>query len=91
VDYLIKTPEQLGPVIKGFRTAQGMTQAEFGRLTGLAQNAVSDFERDPGKSSLHRLFRLLSALGVELVLRDPEPATTTKPGSRKRPRSAPQW
>lgn len=84
VDYFIKTPEQLGSVIKGFRAARGMTQAELGAKTGLAQNAISDFERDPGKSSIRRLYLLLSALGLEVVVREAEP-----PSSRSR--TSPEW
>jgi HTH-type transcriptional regulator / antitoxin HipB len=80
MDYPVKTPEQLGDVIKGFRAARSLTQAELGEKTGLAQNAISDLERDPGKSSVRRLYRLLSALGVELVLREVNPQP--QPGKR---------
>jgi len=87
VDYPIKTPEQLGSVIKGFRAARGMTQTELGAKSGLAQNAISDFEREPGKSSIRRLYRLLSALGLEVVVREAEPP----PSWDKPSRSAPEW
>lgn len=87
MDYPVKTPEQLGSVIKGFRAARGMTQTELGEKTGLAQNAISELEREPGKSSLRRLYRLLSALGLEVVLRDASP-----PEQRgKRAGSKQQW
>jgi hypothetical protein len=36
----------------------------------LRQNAVSAIEADPGRSSVGRLFKLLSALDLELVVRD---------------------
>jgi len=43
---------------------------------------VSAFEADPGKASIARLFRLLSVVGLELVLRD---KTATSKTQRKRP------
>jgi HTH-type transcriptional regulator/antitoxin HipB len=86
VDYPVRTPEQLGSVIKGFRAVREITQAELGRRTGLAQNAISEFERDPGKSSIRKLYRLLSALGLEIALREVAPPVRTK-----RAKSAPAW
>jgi HTH-type transcriptional regulator / antitoxin HipB len=87
VDYPVRTPEQLGAVIKGFRASQDMTQTALGEKTGLAQNAISEFERNPGKSSIQRLYRILSSLGLEVVLREAPQA----PGRTKRSRSAPEW
>jgi HTH-type transcriptional regulator/antitoxin HipB len=87
LDYPIKTPEQLGAVIKGFRAARGMTQSELGGKTGLAQNAISEFEREPGKSSIRRLYRLLSALGLEVVVREAVRPPTR--GKRSQPKS--EW
>ncbi len=86
MDYPARTPEQLGAVIKGFRVAREITQSQLGTRTGLAQNAISEFERDPGKSSIRKLYRLLSALGLEVVVRDVIP-----PARGKRAKSAPAW
>jgi HTH-type transcriptional regulator/antitoxin HipB len=87
MDYPVKTPEQLGSVIRGFRAARGMTQTELGGKAGLAQNAISEFERDPSRSSLRRLYRLLSALGIEIILRDVEPRARRS----KRSATTPEW
>jgi HTH-type transcriptional regulator/antitoxin HipB len=89
MDYTIKTPEQLGRVLRGFRAERRLTQALLGQKTGLAQNAISDFERDASRASVRRLFRILSGLGLELAVRDPQ----ASPASRSRPprRSSPQW
>jgi HTH-type transcriptional regulator / antitoxin HipB len=68
-DYTIKTPHQLGSVLQGYRRERGMTQKDVGAKVGLAQNAVSQIEAAPGRVSLVRLFKLLAALDLELVVR----------------------
>lgn len=69
MDYPIKTPDQLGAVLKGFRRDRKLTQAVLGSKVGLPQNAVSEIESLPGRSSLARVFKLLAALDLDLVIR----------------------
>jgi HTH-type transcriptional regulator/antitoxin HipB len=89
MNYTIKTPEQLGLVLRGFRAERRLTQADLGARTGLAQNAISDFERDASRASIRRLFRILSGLGLELTVGD----ANTKPAPKPRPsrRSSQTW
>jgi HTH-type transcriptional regulator/antitoxin HipB len=68
-DYTISTPQQLGAVLQGYRRELGLTQKDVGTKVGLAQNAVSQIEGAPERVSLFRLFRLLAALDLELVVR----------------------
>lgn len=79
-DYIIRTPEQLPAVLQGFRKQAGLTQAEAALRLGVTQQTLSALERNAEKVSVARLMRLLSILGVELVLRKdgaatPEPST----------------
>lgn len=69
MDYPIKTPDQLGAVLKGFRRERKLTQAVLGSRVGLPQNAVSEIESSPGRSSLARVFKLMAALDLDLVVR----------------------
>ena len=69
MDYPIKTPSQLGAVLKGFRRERKLTQANVGAKVGLKQNAVSEIESSPERSSLARVFKLLAALDLDLVVR----------------------
>lgn len=69
-DYPIKTPEQLGAVLRGYRRDQSLTQKSVGAKCGLAQNAISQIEAAPGKASLARIFKLLAALELEIVVRN---------------------
>ena len=80
MDYPIKTPDQLGTVLRGFRRDRHLTQANVAAMIGLAQNAVSGIETDAGRSSVARIFKLLAALDVDLVLR-----------SRQAPSKRPNW
>jgi HTH-type transcriptional regulator/antitoxin HipB len=67
--YPIKTPQQLGAVLQGFRKQRGLTQAQVARTGGLLQSAVSELELDSTTASLNRIFKLLAALDLELVVR----------------------
>jgi HTH-type transcriptional regulator / antitoxin HipB len=67
--YPIKTPGQLGAVLQGFRKQRGLTQAQVAHASGLVQSAVSELELDSSTASLSRIFKLLAALDVELVIR----------------------
>lgn len=71
-DYPIKTPSQLGAVLKGFRRDRKLTQAEVGAKVGLKQNAISEIESSPDRSSVARIFKLLAALDLDLVVRPRE-------------------
>ena len=68
-DYPIKTPQQLGAVLEGFRKSQRLTQKDAGSKVGLAQSVVSLLERSPQRSGLPRVFKLLAALDLEIVVR----------------------
>ncbi len=74
-DYPIRTEQQLSLLLRSFRQARGMTQAELARALGVTQQTASDLERNASAASVSRLLRMLSALGVELVLRDKQAAS----------------
>ena len=68
-DYPIKTPQQLGSVLQGYRKERGLTQKAVGDKVGLAQKAVSKIELAPGRAGVSLIFKLLAALDLELVVR----------------------
>jgi len=70
MEYPLKNPQQLGAVLQGLRRERRLTQAAAGAKVGLAQNAVSMLETNPTNASLARVFKLLSALELEIVVRD---------------------
>jgi HTH-type transcriptional regulator/antitoxin HipB len=68
-EYLVATPKQFGAVLQGFRREQKLTQRDAGSKVGLAQSAVSEIESNPGPASLARVFKVLAALDLEIVVR----------------------
>jgi len=78
MDYPVRTPAQLGQVLKGLRQQRRVSQGAAGQRVGMLQSAVSLIEADPGKVSVAKLFRLLSALELELVVREKGVAVTAR-------------
>ena len=70
--YPIKTPQQLGAVLQGYRKTHQLTQAQVGARVGLPQKEISKLEMDPSNTALARVFKLLAALDLELVVRERE-------------------
>ena len=69
MNYTVHTPRQLGQVLKGQRKNQQLTQAEAARSVGLLPKTISKLELDPDTATLESLFKFLSALQLELVVR----------------------
>jgi HTH-type transcriptional regulator / antitoxin HipB len=69
-EFVAKTPEQLGEILRGYRRRRGYTQQQLAERLALPQKAISVAERHPERMTLTRLFQLLGALGVELTLED---------------------
>ena len=79
------TPDQLAAVLRGQRQLLGLTQTQAGARVGLLQKTVSALESDPSGSSIASLYKLLSALKLDLVL-EPRDGGTAGPSN---PRS--EW
>lgn len=70
MDYIARTPEQLGQILKSCRIEQKLTQQAAGTKVGLKQSTISVIESAAERTSVETLYKLLSALQLELVLRD---------------------
>lgn len=78
MDFPVHTPQQLADVLRGRRKRLALTQAEAGAPVGLRAKTVSALESVPEPSSIRTLFRILSALELELVLR-PKSSAAVEP------------
>ncbi|MBV8046878.1 MAG: helix-turn-helix transcriptional regulator [Paludibacterium sp.] len=67
---VIHSSQNLGAELRNWRRARAMTQSMAAHRIGLAQKAISALETHTGQSSIARLLQVLSALDLELVLRD---------------------
>jgi HTH-type transcriptional regulator/antitoxin HipB len=65
----IRTPLQLAMVLSGYRKKLKLTQKQAAENVGLFPKTISALENSPDSSSIASLFKLLSALGLELVLK----------------------
>ncbi len=62
-------PESLGKALRAARKKKKMTQTQVGKIVGIEQHTVSKLEAGRIGVSLGTLFRVLSALELELVVR----------------------
>ena len=81
-DFTVRTTEQLPQLLKAFRKAAHLTQADVAMRLGVTQQTVSALERNAETVSAARLMKLMNILGVEWVLR-------AKPGAASAPPSVP--
>jgi len=86
MDYLLQTPAQLAKHLPSLRNARHLTQAQLGMLVGVDQTRIAKIEADPRRVSVGQLFKILSALGVQvrLLSNDAESAA-------KAPSAAADW
>lgn len=60
------SPKILGQILKSARTQKKLTQDQAGNFVGITQAMVSRFERGESNIRIDTLFRLMSALELEL-------------------------
>jgi len=68
MEYSVRTTQQLALILQGCRKETGATQKQTASKVGLLPKTISALETNPDTSSIASLFKLLSALGLEMVL-----------------------
>jgi HTH-type transcriptional regulator/antitoxin HipB len=64
----IRTPGQLGPVLRAARVRQGLTQADVARRLGISTQAFSRLESHAERASFDRVHRLCLLLGLDIAI-----------------------
>ena len=77
MEFVARTPGQLGQVLKNWRKQRGLTQRSVAAKVGLKQAQISVIESHDAKATVETLYKVLSALGLELMLRDKSSSDTT--------------
>jgi HTH-type transcriptional regulator/antitoxin HipB len=77
----IKTPTQLGEILRARRKSRQISQAELASKLGISQSRWSTLEADPASLPVERLIAALRLLGLELVVQE----------HRREGRSHPEW
>jgi HTH-type transcriptional regulator/antitoxin HipB len=62
------SPEGLGQALRSERKKKGLSQKAVGHSVGMEQHTISKIEKGNPGTGLNTLFRLLSALDLELVV-----------------------
>jgi len=88
VDYPIKTLSQLRLILQGFRKANHLTQAALAEKLGITQQSYAQLEANPASASMERLFKVLRALDVEIVLSGSTPSASNNPYAADAPPSS---
>ena len=78
---LICSPKELALLVVSQRKKLKLSQAQVGKLVGLKQQTISEFETKPDGTKLTTLFHILSAVNLDMKL-------LTKDGQ---PQSKIQW
>jgi HTH-type transcriptional regulator / antitoxin HipB len=65
---LVRSPKQIGSVLRRYRRAQNLTQADMARRAGVRQGTVSQVETGLETVKLTTVMELLRALDLEMVL-----------------------
>lgn len=66
--YPIRFPGQLRQHLQALRKKRGLTQADVAALIGVSQARIAEIEANPGVVSFEQLMKLLSAVGVTVIL-----------------------
>jgi len=72
--------EQLLKAIQRFRKNMGLTQTQLSEKAGLPQSSVSKLESASREPTLALTFKILSALGLEIVVRKKKKAASKNDG-----------
>ncbi len=68
---VVRTPERLSEVLHDYRRLHKLTQQDVATKAGLKQATVSVIEGNAAHARLATLYRLVGALGLELVIQTP--------------------
>ena len=74
---IIHSPADLSLLIKNQRKKLKLSQAEVGELVGLKQKTISAIENTPKSVQLSTVFRVLSALDLEMKISTQKEAEKT--------------
>ena len=70
MEQIVRTSKQLGAAIRRRRRSAGLSQAQLGAKTNLRQATISALERGEPGTELRTVVDVMTALGIEIVVRD---------------------
>ena len=79
--FAINSPEQLGPLVRAVRKAQGIRQDDAAGSMGVSENFLGKIERGGETAQWGKLFQVLDELGIRIILDLPEDTAGRLPAS----------
>jgi len=82
MESLLRTPSQVGQLLKEGRRHRKLTQKELALKVGLSQSSLSKMEQGAAAMTLKQFLSLCTLLGLEVVVRakaDSAPSETKGP------------
>ena len=70
MQHLARLPKDVGHAIREERKAKKLTQKQLANLSGVWQETISKVESGTANTKLETLFNLLSALDLEITVRE---------------------
>lgn len=70
MEQIVRTSKQLGAAIRRHRRSVGLSQAQLGAKTNLRQATISALERGEPGTELRTVIDVMTALCIEIVVRD---------------------
>lgn len=83
MEHVARTPQQLASILRSWRRRGNLTQQDIAAKVGIKQSTVSVTEADASRAQVATLYKLLSALGLELVIRERASSSTVRGASGK--------
>jgi len=74
----VRSPKELALLVTSQRKKLKLSQAEVGKLVGLKQQTISEFEIRPESTQIDTLFRILAALNLDIQLLGKDEVSTIK-------------
>ena len=84
--HVIRSPEDLGQVIRAVRKSTSLRQDDMAAAVGVSRQFAVDAERGKPTVQLGKVLQLLHELGIELSARIPEEASRSLAALQERPR-----
>lgn len=75
---LIRSPKELALLVSNQRKTLKLSQAAVGKLVGLKQQTISEFENNPEGTKLTTLFYILSAVNLDIKILTKDDTLTKK-------------
>ena len=76
MNYLARTPADIGHALRRARKKNGLTQRELASMSGVWQETISKIENGLPGAKLETIFDICAALDIELIVTNRSKGTT---------------